>query len=178
MFSQCNELYLICQPTRSHSISYINVYILISYINVLNRVSEHDSLTFFVLHRTKCKPMHFEQGYGQGQGQGQGQGLGLGFTVRVQGQGQGYGLGLGLGFRVRVQGQGQGQGLGFRVRGQGLGLGLGLGLWFRVRFRVRGYGQGYMVILSVIRSYVHTVGPLYGCLQLYCVFVLLLYVIF
>ena len=23
-----------------------------------------DCLTFFVLHRTKCKPMHFEQGYG------------------------------------------------------------------------------------------------------------------
>ena len=46
-------------------------------INLLNRVPEHDSLTFlcyternvnewerfsafFMLHRTKCKPMHFE----------------------------------------------------------------------------------------------------------------------
>ena len=29
-------------------------------INLLNRVPEHDSLTFFVLHRIKCKPMHFE----------------------------------------------------------------------------------------------------------------------
>ena len=25
-----------------------------------NRVPEHDSPTFFVLHRTKCKPMHSE----------------------------------------------------------------------------------------------------------------------
>ena len=31
-------------------------------IHLLNRVSEHDFLTFFVQHRTKCKPMHFEQG--------------------------------------------------------------------------------------------------------------------
>ena len=30
-------------------------------INLLNRVPEHDSLTFFVLHRTQCKAMHFEQ---------------------------------------------------------------------------------------------------------------------
>ena len=29
-------------------------------INVLNRVPEHDSLTFFVLHRTQCKAMHFD----------------------------------------------------------------------------------------------------------------------
>ena len=29
-------------------------------IHLLNRVPEHDSLTLFVLHRTKCKPMHFE----------------------------------------------------------------------------------------------------------------------
>ena len=29
-------------------------------INLLNRVPEHDCLTFFVLHRTKCKLMHFE----------------------------------------------------------------------------------------------------------------------
>ena len=28
--------------------------------NLLNRVPEHDSLTFSVLHRTKCKPMHFD----------------------------------------------------------------------------------------------------------------------
>ena len=26
----------------------------------MNRVPEHVFLTFFVLHRTKCKPMHFE----------------------------------------------------------------------------------------------------------------------
>ena len=44
-------------------------------IHLLNRVPEHDSLTFFVLHRMKCKAMHFEQGYGLG--------LGLGFKVRV-----------------------------------------------------------------------------------------------
>ena len=30
-------------------------------IHLLNRVPEHDSLTFFVLHRTKCKLMHFER---------------------------------------------------------------------------------------------------------------------
>ena len=30
-------------------------------IHILNRVPEHDSLTFFMLHRTKCKPMHFER---------------------------------------------------------------------------------------------------------------------
>ena len=30
-------------------------------INQLNRDPEHDSLTFFVLHRTKCKPMQFER---------------------------------------------------------------------------------------------------------------------
>ena len=29
-------------------------------INLLNRVPGHDCLTFFMLHRTKCKPMHFE----------------------------------------------------------------------------------------------------------------------
>ena len=29
-------------------------------VNLLNRVPEHDSPTFFVLHRTKCKPMHSE----------------------------------------------------------------------------------------------------------------------
>ena len=28
----------------------------------MNRVPEHDFQTFSVLHRTKCKPMHFEQG--------------------------------------------------------------------------------------------------------------------
>ena len=32
-------------------------------IHLLNRVPEHD---FFVIHRSKCKPMHFEQGYGYG----------------------------------------------------------------------------------------------------------------
>ena len=26
----------------------------------MNRVPEHDFQTFFVIHRTKCKPMHFE----------------------------------------------------------------------------------------------------------------------
>ena len=26
----------------------------------MNRVPEHDLMTFFVLHRTKCKPMYFE----------------------------------------------------------------------------------------------------------------------
>ena len=26
----------------------------------MNRVPEHDSTTFFMLHRTKCKPMHLE----------------------------------------------------------------------------------------------------------------------
>ena len=31
-------------------------------IRLLNRVPEHDLTTFFVLHRTNCKPMHFEQG--------------------------------------------------------------------------------------------------------------------
>ena len=30
-------------------------------INLLNRVLERDSLTFFVLHRTKCKAMRFER---------------------------------------------------------------------------------------------------------------------
>ena len=30
-------------------------------INLLNLVSEHDSLTFFLLHRTKCKWMNFER---------------------------------------------------------------------------------------------------------------------
>ena len=29
-------------------------------INLLNRAPEHDSLTFFVLHRMKCTPMHLE----------------------------------------------------------------------------------------------------------------------
>ena len=29
----------------------------------MNRVPEHDFLTFFMLHRTKSKPMHFEWGY-------------------------------------------------------------------------------------------------------------------
>ena len=29
-------------------------------INLLNRVPGHNCRTFFVLHRTKCKPMHFE----------------------------------------------------------------------------------------------------------------------
>ena len=29
-------------------------------VNLLKRVPEHDSPTFFVLHRTKCKPMHSE----------------------------------------------------------------------------------------------------------------------
>ena len=28
--------------------------------NILNRVPDHDCQIFFVLHRTKCKPMHFE----------------------------------------------------------------------------------------------------------------------
>ena len=29
-------------------------------VNLLKRVPEHDSPTFFLLHRTKCKPMHSE----------------------------------------------------------------------------------------------------------------------
>ena len=29
-------------------------------VNLLKRVPEHDIPTFFVLHRTKCKPMHSE----------------------------------------------------------------------------------------------------------------------
>ena len=29
-------------------------------VNLLKRVPEHNSPTFFVLHRTKCKPMHSE----------------------------------------------------------------------------------------------------------------------
>ena len=33
---------------------------LFNVINLLNRFPEHDCLTFFVLHRMKCKPMHFE----------------------------------------------------------------------------------------------------------------------
>ena len=39
-------------PYRAHALT--------SVINLLNRVPQHDSLAFFVLRRTKCKPMHFE----------------------------------------------------------------------------------------------------------------------
>ena len=31
-----------------------------NFINLLNCVPEHDSLTLFMLHRTKCKQMHLE----------------------------------------------------------------------------------------------------------------------
>ena len=40
---------------RSSPVSLHIVLMRTNVINLLNRVPEHDSLTFFVLHRTKCK---------------------------------------------------------------------------------------------------------------------------
>ena len=49
-------IYYIVSPVSRHI-----VLMRTNIINLLNRVPEHDSLTFFVLHRTECKPMHFER---------------------------------------------------------------------------------------------------------------------
>ena len=46
----------ICIPVSRHI-----VLMRTNVINLLHRVPEHDSLTFFAFHRTKCRPMHFER---------------------------------------------------------------------------------------------------------------------
>ena len=48
--------------SRDNAIAHRIVLTRTDVLDRLNRVPEHDSFfpTFFVLHRTKCKPMHFE----------------------------------------------------------------------------------------------------------------------
>ena len=49
------------ERTVSYSLVSLDiVFMRTNIVNLLNRVAEHDCQTFFVLHRTTCKAMHFE----------------------------------------------------------------------------------------------------------------------